>query len=64
MKEEKEIGITKNHFGFIADDLMNVIPPEWEDIVRVDDEGIKKLSYIKLSGTVYCGGYVESNKQR
>ena len=50
MKEEKEIGITKNHLGFIADDLMNVIPPEWEDIVRVDDEGINKLSYIKLSG--------------
>ena len=52
MKEEKEIGITKNH-GFIADDLMNVIPPEWEDIVRVDDEGIKKLSYIKLSGILW-----------
>ena len=52
MKEEKEIGITKNH-GFIADDLMNVIPPEWEDIVRVDDEGIKKLSYIKLSGLLW-----------
>ena len=50
MKEEKEMGITKNHLGFIADDLMNVIPPEWEDIVRVDDEGIKKLSYINLSG--------------
>ena len=53
MKEEQEIGITKNHFGFIADDLMNVIPPEWEDIVRVDDEGIKKLSYIKLSGILW-----------
>ena len=53
MKEEKEIGITKNHFGFIADDLMNLIPPEWEDIVRVDDEGIKKLSYIKLSGILW-----------
>ena len=53
MKEEKEIGITKNHFGFIADDLMNVTPPEWEDIVRVDDEGIKKLSYIKLSGILW-----------
>ena len=53
MKEEKEIGITKNHLGFIADDLMNVIPPEWEDIVRVDDEGIKKLSYIKLSGILW-----------
>ena len=53
MKEETEIGITKNHLGFIADDLMNVIPPEWEDIVRVDNEGIKKLSYIKLSGILW-----------
>ena len=53
MKEEKEIGITKNHLGFIADDLMNVIPPEWEDIARVDDEGIKKLSCIKLSGILW-----------
>ena len=53
MKEEKDIGITKNHLGFIADDLINVIPPEWEDIVRVDDEGIKKLSYIKLSGILW-----------
>ena len=34
---------------------MNVIPPEWEDIVRVDDEGIKKLSYIRweLSGILW-----------
>ena len=53
MKEEKEMGISRNHLGFIADDLMNVIPPEWEDIVRVDDEGIKKLSYIKLSGLLW-----------
>ena len=53
MKEEKEMGISRNHLGFIADDLMNVIPPEWEDIVRVDDEGIKKLSYIKLSGILW-----------
>ena len=53
MKEEKEMGISRNHLGFIADDLMNVLPPEWEDIVRVDDEGIKKLSYIKLSGILW-----------
>ena len=53
MKEEIEMGISRNHLGFIADDLMNVIPPEWKDIVRVDDEGIKKLSYIKLSGILW-----------
>ena len=53
MEDEKEIGITKNHLGFIADEIMEAIPPEWENIVRVDDEGIKKLSYIKLSGILW-----------
>ena len=41
---EKEIGISKNHFGFIADEIIEVIPPEWESIVIPDDEGIKKLN--------------------
>ena len=36
--DEKDIGITKNHFGFIADEIMEAIPPEWQNIVRVDDE--------------------------
>ena len=53
MKDEKEIGITKNHLGFIADEIMEAIPPEWENIVMVDNEGIKKLSYIKLSGILW-----------
>ena len=53
MEDEKEIGITKNHLGFIADEIVEAIPPEWENIVRVDDEGIKKLSYIKLSGILW-----------
>ena len=48
--DEKEIGITKNHLGFIADEIMKVIPPEWEHIVMTDNEGIKKLTYVKLSG--------------
>ena len=30
MIDEKEIGITKNHIGFVADDLINEIPSEWE----------------------------------
>ena len=33
MKDEKEIGMTKNHLGFIADEIMEAIPPEWENIV-------------------------------
>ena len=53
MEDEKEIGITKNHLGFIADEIMEAIPPEWENIVMVDNEGIKKLSYIKLSGILW-----------
>ena len=53
MIDEKEIGISKNHLGFIADDLVSVIPPEWENIVMTDDEGIKKLNYIKLSGILW-----------
>ena len=53
MEEEKELGITKNHIGFIADEIMEVIPPEWENIVMTNDEGIKKLSYIKLTGILW-----------
>ena len=32
---------------------MEAIPPEWENIVMTDNEGIKKLSYIKLSGILW-----------
>ena len=53
MEDEKEIGTTKNHLGFIADEIMEVIPPEWENLVMTDHEGIKKLSYIKLSGILW-----------
>ena len=53
MEDEKEIGITKNHLGFIADEIMEAIPPEWENIDMTDNEGIKKLSYIKLSGILW-----------
>ena len=53
MEEEKELGITKNHIGCIADEIMNVIPDEWENIVMTDNEGVKKLSYIKLTGILW-----------
>ena len=58
MEEEKELGITKNHIGFIADDLVPVIPPEWENIVMTGDEGIKKLSYIMM-GSITWGAVRE-----
>ena len=44
---------TKTHLGFIADEIMNVIPPEWENIVLENDEGIKQLNYIKLSSVLW-----------
>ena len=53
MEEEKEVGITKNHIGFIADEIKEVIPDEWGNIVMTDDEGIKKLSYVKLSSILW-----------
>ena len=52
MEEEKEVGITKNHIGFIADEIKEVIPDEWGNIVMTD-EGIKKLSYVKLSSILW-----------
>ena len=62
MNDEKDIGITKNHLGFIADEIVDVIPPEWENIVMVDNEGIKKLSYIKLTGILW-GVYREQQQK-
>ena len=53
MKDEKEIGITKNHLGFIADEIMEVIPNEWENIVIENDEGIKQLNYIKMNSILW-----------
>ena len=32
---------------------MEAIPPEWENIVMVDNESVKKLRYIKLSGILW-----------
>ena len=65
MEEEKELGITKNHIGFIADEVLPVIPPEWENIIVTDNEGIKKLSYIKM-GSITWGAVrelIEENQE-
>ena len=53
MEEEKELGMTKNHIGFIADEIAEAIPDEWENIVMTDNEGIKKLSYIKMNSILW-----------
>ena len=53
MKDEKEIGITKNHIGFVADDLVPVLPEDIENIVNVNQDGIKTLSYMKLTSILW-----------
>ena len=53
MKDEKEIGITKNHLGFVADEIESVLPPEWENIVIENDKGIKHLNYIKMNAILW-----------
>ena len=53
LNDEKEIGITKNHIGFIADDILPVIPKEFENIINENDEGIKMLNYVKLSSVLW-----------
>ena len=53
MKDEKEIGINKNHLGFIADEIKDVIPPEFENIVDVNQDNIKMLNYSKLNAILW-----------
>ena len=62
MKDEKEIGITKNHLGFIADDLTHLIPKDWENIVLENDEGIKQLNYVKMNAILW--GAVKEQQQK
>ena len=61
MKEEKELGITKTHIGFIAEDAEKVIPEKVENIfMKVD--GVKKLSYVKM-GCITWGAVKEILKE-
>ena len=53
LNDEKDIGITKNHIGFIADEIESVIPKEFENIVSKNDKGIKMLNYVKLSSVLW-----------
>ena len=62
MKDEKEIGITKNPLGFVADEIESVIPPEWENIVLENDEGIKQLNYVKMNSILW--GCVREQQQK
>ena len=61
MKEEKEMGITKSHIGFIAEEVEENIPEKVENIlVKVD--GIKKLSYAKMNSILW--GAVREQQQK
>ena len=53
LNDEKEIGITKKHIGFIADEIETVIPKEFENLVNENDKGIKMLNYVKLSSVCW-----------
>ena len=53
MKDEKEIGINRNHIGFVADEIESVMPKDFENIVMENDEGIKQLNYVKLSSVLW-----------
>ena len=49
MIDEKEKGVLRTHIGFVADDLVDVIPNEWENIIIENNDNIKQLNYIKLN---------------
>ena len=53
MKDEKEIGINRNHIGFVADEIESVMPKDFENIVMENDEGIKQLNCVKLSSVLW-----------
>ena len=61
MKEEKELGITKTHIGYIAEDAEKVIPEKIENII-MNVDGIKKLSYIKMNTILW--GAVREQQQK
>ena len=38
-----------NHLGYIAQDIEQVIPKQWEGIVTTDNKGHKRLDYCKTA---------------
>ena len=40
----------KGHIGFVADDVKDAkMPPEWDNIIHYNDDGMKLLAYIKMA---------------
>ena len=53
----------KSNIGFIADDIKDAkMPPEWDNIIYYNDEGIKLLAYYKM-GVVLWGCVQELQKE-
>ena len=46
---EKELGIYKNHIGFIAQDVEEHISDDFENIVCNGKDGMKKLNYVNMN---------------
>ena len=62
LKDEKEIGTTKSHIGFVADEIESVIPKDFENIVNKNDEGVRMLKYVKM-GSITWGAVREIIKE-
>ena len=52
MVEEKAQNIIKNHIGFIAKDVAEYMPNEFENIVIYNND-VKKLNYIKMNAALW-----------
>ena len=61
MNAEKEKGMSKNHIGFIAENVEEYIPKEIENIIYNVD-GVKSLNYVKM-GSITWGAVREIIKE-
>ena len=52
MIEEKKIDINRNHIGFIAEEVQENIPEEFENIIY-DIDDVKRLNYVKLNAITW-----------
>lgn len=62
LKKEKEIGMNKNHIGFVAENVEENLPEEVENIVNVNSDGYKTLNYMKMNAILW--GCVQEQQQK
>ena len=53
LNREREMDIDTKHIGFIAQEVEENIPNEFENIVITDEKGMKKLSYSNMNCIVW-----------